>query len=231
MSRRIVGHGEHLTEGDAPAGAEELVEHLAVFVPFAGMFDAGGAPLVGPAGQRLAEVAGENHMGDLVRQDGIEDPLGRALDRHVPIEHFAAVEDEGGSAAGAAADLHGHHARLRPVGHRLAEPLDGQVVAIFFGHLGHLAGEVGVGRLDDEVGAALLRAHRDQQHGRQASSGTRRVPMEVSAHRVCRLLARARSVQATIDASFHALPRFPNGSGEMCATSVWRTGASRRDDW
>ncbi len=196
-------------------------------------------PFVGPARQRLAEVAGEDHVGDFVRQHRVEDPLARALDRHPPAEDFAAVEDERGGPAGAEvrADLDGHHARLRPVGHRLAQPRDGQVAAIVFGRLGNLLGETGVGRLDDEVGRPLPRAHRHQQQHyqqtrvwRQSRPGvpTGTVPFSPTTARggarenwdsppVCGGRKKDR-----IAASVHALPRFPNNSGTIWATSLWR---------
>ena len=41
---RVLAHGEHLVEGDAPPGAEELHEHRAMLGPFAVVFDAGAPP-------------------------------------------------------------------------------------------------------------------------------------------------------------------------------------------
>ena len=46
-------------EGDAAAGAEELIEHRPLLVAFADVLDAGGAAFVGPARQRPAEVGGD----------------------------------------------------------------------------------------------------------------------------------------------------------------------------
>jgi len=72
--------------------------------------------------------------------------------------------------------------------------------------LGDLLGKVGVGCLDDEVGAALLRPHRNHQQGCQqeeATSGRRQGGPRYS--------------------SFHALPHFRINSERVSATSLWRT--------
>ena len=74
---------------------------ICCFGSFAGVLDRGAGPFVGPAGQRLAKVRGEDRVRHFVRQHRVENPLERTLDRHPPAEHFAVLEDEARRAAGA----------------------------------------------------------------------------------------------------------------------------------
>ena len=125
-----------------------------VTVSFADVLDRCGAALVGPARQRLAEVAGEDHVGDLVRQHGIEDPLLRTLNRHPPARHLAILKLKRGAppapSCGPAwtvitqgCDQSGMVLPTRP------RPARGGMV----GRLRDHAGEVGIRRFNDIIGA------------------------------------------------------------------------------
>ena len=115
------------------------------------------APLVGPTGQRPAEVAREDRVRDLVRKHGVENPLLAPLDRHRPVEHLATVENEARGSAGPQVwgDLRGDGARPAPTGQRAASPFNGERVSILLGGIADLAGK-GLGwRLNDEVRRAV----------------------------------------------------------------------------
>ncbi len=132
---------------------------------FAGVFYRGGAAFVGPAWQRTTEAAGEDHVGDLVRQDRVEDPLGRTLDVHPPTIHLPAVKQEGGGPASSEVRAHvdRHRAGLRPVGHGLTGPENGQLPAILLRSLADLLGQLGIRRLHDEVGCPVTGPREDEQ--------------------------------------------------------------------
>ena len=53
------------------------------------------------------------------------------------------------------ADLHGHHAGLGPIGHRVPQPLDRQVVAELLGRRVDLGRHLRIGRLHNEIGALM----------------------------------------------------------------------------
>ena len=125
--------------------------------PFHRMLHRGAGTLIGPAGQRAAEVAGKNRVRDFVRQHGVEDALLAALDRHRPVEHLAAVEHEARRAAGAEVlgDLRRDRAGAAPAGQRTAGPLDRERVAILLGGIADPPGQEFGRRVDDEVGGAM----------------------------------------------------------------------------
>ena len=60
------------------------------------MLDERGSPLVGPAGQRPPEKAGEDRVAHFVGDHAVEDPLRRSLHLHVPAEDLAGGEGERG---------------------------------------------------------------------------------------------------------------------------------------
>src|SRR5205085_591574 len=92
---------EHLIEGNAAVGGEKLDEEFILLGFFAFVLDSGSGTFVGPAGERAAEVGGENRVRDFVRQNAVENSLARALDVHRPLAGSAALEDEARGAAGA----------------------------------------------------------------------------------------------------------------------------------
>ena len=150
---RVLLHREHPAERDAALGPQEVDQHSFLLGDLAAVLDRCARALVRPAGQGLAEVAGENGVRHLVRQHRVEDALAAALDLHLPAEHLAAVENERGRPARAESrrDLGGQAARLTPLGHRATDPLDREVVAPLFGRLADLTGELRRRRFDDEV--------------------------------------------------------------------------------
>ena len=150
---RILGHGEHLAEGDAAAGAEELDRASAGACSFRWRARRWWRPPSSAqrgSGRRkwLAKIM-------CVISCGRTESRSRSREPWIVIRQpntSPSVETEGRGPAGpqVRTGLHRHHARLRPVGHRLAEPRDGQFVAILFGRLGHDCGEAGIGGFDDE---------------------------------------------------------------------------------
>ena len=139
---------------------------------FAGVLDAGGAAFVGPAGHRVAKMAGEDHVRDLVRQDRVEEPLGRALDRHPPAVDFAPIEDEGGGPAGPQVRLPpGPSSRRAPTSRAWSCPARkwpsrGGV----FRRLADLVAELGIGGFHHEIGRDEMCAHRNHQRDQQQCS-------------------------------------------------------------
>ena len=131
---RIFLHRKHLAERNAAAGLQELDQHPLLLGDFAAMLDRRAGAFVGPAGQRLAEIRRENRVRHFVRQHRIEHPLARALNLHLPVEHFAAIEHEARRAAGAQVrrNLGVDRAGLRPGRHLFAEPFDRELLAATF---------------------------------------------------------------------------------------------------
>ena len=76
---------------------------------------------------------------------------------NVAVTHDRAVLDTAGAAE---LDCHLERARLRPVRHFAAEPLDGLLLAVVLGGLGELLGHLRRRRLDEEVGRPVLGAGR-----------------------------------------------------------------------
>ena len=149
----IFAHREHLREGDPPTGREVLDQKAVLPGALHRMLYGRAGPLVGPARQRTAEVAGEDRMGDLVGEDRVEDPFFTPLDRHRPAEHLAGVEDKARSAAGPEmrGDLGLDRTGAVPPRQRFAEPFHREVMTILLGGSADLS-RLAVGRrVDDEV--------------------------------------------------------------------------------
>ena len=110
---------------------QELDQHRAVSGQLVRVFHRRGPAFVRPAWKRLAEMAGEDHVRDLVRQYGIENPLPRTLNVHLPTERPAVVEHEAGGAPGAILlpNRRRDWAGRAPWRQLFPQPLDGQFAA------------------------------------------------------------------------------------------------------
>src|SRR3954452_15909174 len=112
--RRVLLHGKHLTEWNAAARFQELNEVSFLLRDFARVFDRRARAFVRPARQRLPEMRSEDRVRYLMRQHGVQNPLARPLNVHLPIEHFTAIENEARCATGTRFELRVNWARLRP---------------------------------------------------------------------------------------------------------------------
>ena len=98
-------------------------------------------------------MAREDGVADFVRDHAVENPLGRSLHAHVPVEDLAAGESKCRRAAGSDLSDRGDRylARAIPAGQFVSEPLAGQLRAKAFGRFAHLLGEFGTRRAHDEI--------------------------------------------------------------------------------
>lgn len=140
-----------------------------MLVSFSFVFHGRAYAFVSPTWQGPAKVSCQNRVRNFVRQDAIENSFRCSDDFHLKVADRSWVVGGHALRGQLRSRDDSNRAGRRPIGQRIAEPLDRQIVTVFFGGFGDSNGELVIGGLDDEVSRSSAAGFR--QNGRQGDKG------------------------------------------------------------